>query len=109
VTRAVRVVAFVPDLMDRSRVSAAAPSVAFVDAPGDLVDAATGAELVVVDLGRPGVLDALPALAAAGVRVVGFASHVDRAAIEAARAAGCTEVQPRSAFFRSLPALLGTR
>ncbi len=100
------VVAYVPDLMDRSKVSSAAPTATFVATPGALADAAAGASVVVVDLGRAGVLEALPGLAATGARVVGFGSHVDRDTLEAARAAGCTEVLPRSAFFRDLPALL---
>ena len=103
---AVRVVALVPDLMDRSRVTAVAPDAEVVTSVDALAAAAPGADLVVVDLGRPGVLDALPALTAAGPRVVGFAAHVDRATIDAARAAGCDDVLPRSAFFRSLAELL---
>ena len=103
-----RVVAYVPDLMDRSKVSGAAPGAAFVASPGALAGTAAGADVVVVDLGRAGVLDAMPALAAGGARVVGFGSHVDRDTLDAARAAGCTEVLPRSAFFRDLPGLLGS-
>lgn len=98
-----RVAAFVPDLMDRSKVAAAAPGdVTFVRSAAELADA--GAEVVVVDLARPGVLDALPGLTA--TRTVGFASHVDRELVEAAKAAGCSEVLPRSRFFASLPDLL---
>ena len=92
--------AFVPDLMDRSRL--AGLGVEFVAAPADL--AGTGADVVVVDLGRPGVLDALPGLA--GRRTIGFGSHVDRAVLDAARAAGCAEVMPRSEFFRRARELL---
>lgn len=114
-----RVVALVPDLMDRSKVAAAAPGVRFVRSPAELAaevagDAGTGAagtgadraDLIVVDLSRPGVLDALPSLAAGGSRVVGFGSHVDRALLDAARAAGCSQVLARSAFFARLPELL---
>ena len=46
----------------------------------------------------------MPALQAAGVRVIGFGSHVDVARLKAARAAGCDEVLPRSAFFEGLDA-----
>ncbi len=95
------VAAYVPDLMDRSRL-AAAGDVTFVASPQDL--AAVGAELVVVDLSRPGVLDALVGLA--GVRTVGFAAHVDRELLEAARVAGCDEVLPRSRFFARVADLL---
>jgi hypothetical protein len=95
---------YVPDLMDRSKVVAAVPSAIVVadvarlaPAPGDTV---------VLDLSRPAALDAVAGLCVAGARVVGFASHVDRARIEAARAAGC-DVLPRSAFFGGLPDVLG--
>jgi hypothetical protein len=94
------VVAYAPDLMDRSRISAAVPGVRFVDGPADLVG--TDAEVVLVDLGRAGVLDVLPRIEA---RTVGFASHVDGETIAAAEAAGCDEVLPRSRFFRRLPDL----
>lgn len=98
-----RIAAYVPDLMDRSKVAAAGgDDVTFVRSPSDLAGA--GAELVVVDLARPGVLEALAGLA--DVRSVGFASHVDLELAEAARAAGCGEVLPRSRFFSTLPALL---
>lgn len=98
-----RIAAFVPDLMDRSKVAAAAPGeVTFVGSAAEL--AAVGAEVVVVDLARPGVLDALPQLGAA--RTIGFASHVDRELAAAATAAGCGEVMARSRFFGGLPALL---
>lgn len=100
------VVAYVPDLMDRSKVSAAVPDVRFVATAAALPEAAAGAVVVVVDLGRPGVLDVLPSVVATGARVVAFGSHVDRDTLDAARAAGC-EVLPRSAFFRDLAALLG--
>jgi hypothetical protein len=88
--------------MDRSKVAAAATGVTFVSSPADLV--ASEAAVVVVDLSRPGVLDVLPALA--GRRVIGFGSHVDRELLDRARAAGCTEVLARSAFFLRLGELL---
>jgi len=101
-----RVVAFVPDLMDRSKVAAVAPGAEFVARAGALLPAADGADLVVVDLSRPGVVDALPALVATGVRVIGFGSHVDRATLAAAEDAGAS-VLPRSAFFSRMTELLG--
>lgn len=102
--------AYVPDLLDRSKV-AAAGGVRFVATAGQLpaavADAARdpGAEVVVViDLNREGVLDVLPALA--GVRTVGFSRHTDTARMDAASRAGCTMVLPRSSFFTTgLPAL----
>ena len=98
-----RIAAYVPDLMDRSKMAAAAPGATFVSRPVDL--AATPADLVVVDLSRPGVLEALGDLG--GVRTIGFGSHVDRDLLAAAKAAGCDEVLPRSRFFSSLQELLG--
>lgn len=99
-----RVAAFVPDLMDRSKVAGAAPGTVFVARAADL--AGVQADLVVVDLGRPGVLDVVPALTG---RVVGFGSHVDRGLLDAARAAGCDQVLARSAFFSRLSELLAGR
>lgn len=100
-----RIAAYVPDLMDRSKVAAAGGGdVTFVPSPADLPGA--GAAVVVVDLARPGVLEVLGRLGA-GVRSIGFASHVDTALIEAAREAGCGLVLPRSKFFAGLPELLG--
>jgi len=95
----VKVVALVPDLMDRSRVRAAVPEVAFVtDLRG------VEADVVLVDVGRPGVLEQLGAVRAG--RIVGFGAHVDHDRLADALAAGCTEVHPRSVFFRRLAALL---
>ena len=100
------VVAYVPDLMDRSKVSAAASDVRFVPRPEALADAAATADLVVVDLSRPGVMDALVEVAALGVRVIGFGSHVDRDVLDEARSAGCSQVLARSAFFGQIDQLL---
>ncbi len=97
-----RVVAYVPDLMDRSRL-APAGDVTFVATPADL--ATTPGDVVVVDLSRPGVLEAVRQLG--GVRTVGFGSHVDRELLAAARAAGCHEVLPRSQFFARIGDVLG--
>lgn len=103
-----RIVAFVPDLMDRSRVRAAAAGrpVEFVGSAGDLVGAVTAipTALVLVDLNRPGALDALPALHGR-VQVLAFGSHVDRDLLAAGRAAGA-DVLARSELFRRLPELL---
>lgn len=88
--------AYVPDLMDRSRLSG--HDVEFVRDLDDLVERGVGAALVIVDLGRPTVLPAATTLVGAGVRVVGFAPHVDDD-LRAAAAAGGVEVLPRSRFF----------
>jgi len=96
--RAVTIAAFVPDLMDRSRLTAVAGDrVTFVATAAALTEAE--AATVVVDLSRPGVLDVIPRLSG---RVIGFGSHVDRDLLAAARAAGCSEVLARSAFFGDL-------
>jgi DNA-binding NarL/FixJ family response regulator len=100
----VTVAAFVPDLMDRSRLGALVDEyVSSVDALRDVA-----ADVVVVDIGRPGAPEAVAHLVTRGVRVVAFASHVDTATIDAARAAGA-EVLPRSRFFADPAAALGQR
>lgn len=94
-----RIVACTPDLMDRSKVSAALPGVEHVGAAALLARVADGADLVVVDLAAPGALDAVATLNAG--RVVGFAPHVDGELLAAASASGI-EAMPRSRFFRAL-------
>jgi hypothetical protein len=98
------VVAYVPDLMDRSRMAAPGVEVSFVTSPASL--AGVDADLVIVDLGRPGVLDVLGDLDQRAVPVIGFASHVDRDLMAAARSAGCARVLARSAFFSRVGELL---
>lgn len=96
-----RVLAYVPDLMDRSRLGAMdGVEVRFVAAPGDLGRLSDGwvPDVVVVDLARPGVLDALRAGGIAG-RIIGFGSHVDTDLLTEASGAGCHDVLPRSRFF----------
>jgi hypothetical protein len=99
-------VAYVPDLMDRSKVASAAggADVIFVPTAAALPAAAAGADLVVVDLSRPGVLEALPAITAP---TIGFGRHDDRERLAAATAAGCDRVLARSAFFSQVSELLG--
>jgi CheY-like chemotaxis protein len=117
-----RVVVCAPDLMDQSKIRAAAASAApnleidlvFVRSAA-LAVAAIGdppADVVVLDLSRPGVLDAIDALATARrqrghpLAMVGFGSHVDRELLDGAAAHGCDRVLPRSGFFAALPAVL---
>ncbi len=95
-----KIVAYVPDLIDRSKV-AGAGDVTFVNRPDGL--AGVEADLVVVDLMRPGVLEVLASVSA---RVIGFARHTEPALMAAAQAAGCDVVLPRSAFFAQLSELL---
>ena len=97
-----RVVAYVPDLIDRSKVAAAGDCV-FVSRPADLAALCPGADVVVVDLTKPGVVDVLAGLDA---RIIGFANHTSREVMEAARAAGCEQVLPRSDFFARIDELL---
>ena len=98
-----RIAAYVPDLIDRSKVAAAAPDATFVGKPAEL--AGLDASIVVVDLGRPGVVDELGSLSG---RVIGFARHTERDLIARARAAGCDEVLVRSDFFPRLGELLAS-
>jgi hypothetical protein len=89
------VVAFVPDLMDQSRIRAAIPDATFVRDPA----AATGAAVVIVDLAR--AADRITAIRAATTgRIVAYGSHVDELALAAARDAGADVVMARSRFFR---------
>jgi len=95
------VVALIADLMDRSRLIAEpGVEVRFVEPAG--IGDAGGADLIVVDLGGRGHLDAL-AHCPAGVPVVAFGPHVDRELLAAAEAAGCDRVLPRSKFFQLWP------
>lgn len=89
-------VALVPDLMDRSRVSAAIPGVRFVAGPADCA----GAAVVIVDLARFGTRVADVRRAAPAAHLVAFGPHVDEAASRAGREAGADRVLPRSRFFR---------
>jgi len=125
------VAAFVPDLMDRSKVSACFPQVVPAKALSTeaFIEALTNAEattsggtpsgdgsstgLFLVDLRRPAVLETLSNLHGTGAlaghgesarrwSVVGFGSHVDADVLSAATEAGCSEAIARSVFFRRL-------
>jgi hypothetical protein len=102
------VIAFAPDLLDRSRIMAVAPGVEFVRAPGDVAGRADAGSIVVMDLSRDGVADALEAVVATGARVIGFGSHVDRQRLDAAQAVGC-EALARSAFFARIGSIVSMR
>ena len=95
------VVALTRDLGDRSRIAAAVPEAVFVHASALLPAAATGAEVVLVDLTSAGALDVLGAVVAVAGRVVGFGPHVDAELLAAALATGA-EAVPRSRFFRDI-------
>jgi CheY-like chemotaxis protein len=111
-------VALVDDLMFASRIAEAARPRALtlsrVRSPEALLERSRESSPLVVildlDADRLEPLRALEALAAepalAGLRTIGFVSHVDVERARAARAAGC-EVLSRGEFVRELPALLG--
>jgi hypothetical protein len=90
------ILALVPDLMDRSRVSAALPDARFV---GSAADCAT-ADVVLVDLARHAADVAAVRAAAPAARIVAFGPHVDDEGLARAAADGADAVLPRSQFFR---------
>jgi|WetSurMetagenome_2_1015567.scaffolds.fasta_scaffold25117_2 CheY-like chemotaxis protein len=112
------ILAALDDLMFTSRIRSAAQAVRadvrVAKTTDDLVSAARASnpKLILIDLNARGIdapaaiarLKADPAVSA--IRVVGFVSHVDAAAIAAARSAGIDEVLARSAFVSRLAALL---
>jgi hypothetical protein len=100
------IAAYTPDLMDRSRITSGLPNadIKYVGSPEALVGLA-GVDLIVVDLSKNGVLDALADIVASGTRLIAYGSHVDKALLDAAREAGVDEVLPRSKFFSGLGGL----
>lgn len=98
-----RVVAFVPDLIDRSRIVSVVEDAKFVDSVDALVPASAEADIVLVDISRDGTVEALRRLKCH--RVVGFTNHTDKAGMEGARAAGAVPMA-RSDFFIGLEELL---
>jgi CheY-like chemotaxis protein len=109
------VLALVDDIFFQARISATAKQVGvelkMFGAPDALVAAAgVGGELIVIDLNaRADAIGALNELREAGNQtpVIAFLSHVQTELAERARAAGCTEVMPRSKFTQDLAAILG--
>lgn len=109
-------IALVDDLMFASRIAEAArPSgvgLSRVRTPEALLEqcreSRPGMVIVDLDADRLEPLRAIRELTAepslAGIRVVGFVSHVDADRMRRAREAGC-EVLSRGAFVRELPAL----
>jgi DNA-binding NarL/FixJ family response regulator len=97
-----RVVALVSDLMDRSRVSAAVPDVAFTTDPAACVDA----DVVVIDLGRHSESVAAVRAVTPSARIVAFGPHVDDELLAGAQASGADVVLARSRFFRDPAAAL---
>lgn len=108
-------IVLVDDLMFLSRIREAAAragvTVRAVRKAEEAVSAAAGARLVIVDLDSPRlpVAETLSALAGepslAGLRRIGFYSHVEAERARAAEAAGCRAL-PRGAFVQRLPEIL---
>jgi AmiR/NasT family two-component response regulator len=97
-----KVVAFVPDLMDRSRFPRGT-DVTFVRTADELAEAATDAELVIVDMSRAGAFEAIEALK--DVRRIGFTNHENTELIQRANEAG-VEAMARSRFFSHIALIL---
>ena len=96
-----RVVVVTRDLMDGSRFRALGAEVRVARRPDD--PELTAADLVVVDLAGRFDLEALVGL---GPPVLAYGSHVDTAALDAARAAGCVDAVPRSVVVRRVASAL---
>jgi CheY-like chemotaxis protein len=105
-----------PNLLFSSMVTGTAAAIGRqVVVAGDMAEAielcrAEPVAFVILDLGMAET-DLAAAVArlrqAAGqLPVIAFGSHVDKARLDAARAAGCDEVLPKSRFSAELPALL---
>ncbi len=91
-----RVVAFVGDLLDRSKISAAVPDAGFATAFED----AAGADIVVIDVkAHPDAVAAVRKIVP-DVRIVAYGRHDNPQALEAARADGADVALPRSRFFQ---------
>ena len=111
------VIAFVDDLLFKSKIRAVAQTVgatiAFARGSDDVAGALTNGspELILIDLeGRSGdaieTIRAIRAAAGAGPRIIGFGSHVNVDRLQAAKQAGCDQALARSAFVQVLPTLL---
>ena len=104
-----RVLALVSDLMFSSRIAAeakAAGAAVQILRKAEQLVAAEG-DLLLADLNLDGAAAAAAKWAnGEGRRVVGFVSHMDSAAIAAARQAGVEEIMARSRFVQILPELL---
>ena len=100
-----RVVAYIPDLMDRSRLGSR--DIEFVPSLPLLTGAVTPTSTVLLDLARPGVLDLLDQLVADSARVIAFVPHVEDELAALGLASGA-EVVARSRFFRDLDGVLAT-
>lgn len=95
-------VAFVDDLIDRSKLSGAVPDLTFGRQPGD----AAGADVVALDLSRYAEAVAAVRRHAPDARIVAFGRHTEADALRRAVADGADEALPRSRFFADIGAAL---
>lgn len=88
-----RIVAFITDLMDRSKIEHLG-DVVFARDPSQAV----GADVVVIDLAKHA--DAVPLVRAAapGARIIAFGRHTDARALRQASKDGADAALPRSTF-----------
>ena len=103
------VIALVRDLMFSSKISSTGRAmgipVKMVRDPAQL--GSQPAQCLIVDLNQDSVIPAaMQWRQTIGNPVIGFVSHVDTAAIAAARQAGIDRVMPRSQFVTMLPTIL---
>jgi CheY-like chemotaxis protein len=116
-TLARRVMAAVEDLLFRSKIGETATQLgieaSFPRSPKKLEEAleASPPDLLIVDLNSSrfeplGLLRSVKSGGTAGVKTVGFLSHVQKDLAVAAKEAGCDRVMARSAFTKDLPKVL---
>jgi hypothetical protein len=99
------------DLLDRTRIEEVVRRAGFqpvtlanrAAVERALAEGVLGVALVDLRIGE--VERIIGLLAAAGVEVTAFGSHIDEAGLERARAAGAAEALPRSRFFSRLPSM----
>lgn len=99
-----RVIAFVDDLMDRSRLGGI-DGLTFTRDPASCA----GADVVLVDLARHAAAVTGIRAHAPGARIIAFGSHVDTAALEDAARAGADLVLTRSQLLRDPAAVVAGR
>lgn len=112
------ILAAVDDLLFSSKIRATAKGsgveLAFARSPNEILEKARALapSLAIFDLNsaKTNPIDTIAAMkrdpALAGIRIVGFVSHVDTRVIQAARQAGADDVMARSAFAGSLAEIL---
>ena len=99
------IVAFVDDLMDRSRITAMIDGVTFQRAVSDSANADATVDVVIIDLAKhratvPGIRVQYP-----NASLIGFAPHVDEVSTDA-KTMGVDKAMPRSRFFHDVLAAL---